>query len=268
MNKVYGKALGAYRRINNIKSALMNVDDARIEGQKKRAEATSKAQDLMYEKQNMSNISNAVLTAAGVAGEKMNLFSDPDMNKQVMAGLSAVKDMAIDVKFNKREKDSGLAGAMGNEYMGFRDKMSSGSNIASNAMGVYNQFDTLQQDDKNWEIEKQLKNFDYESMGLSEKEARNFLVDSAEYKGPDPTSRFGMGEGYVIDGNKAAESYLQNQKSSNFISQDRFAALKKSIGEDRNDPLKGFRDYLNGSQSSNAQSEEEKRISDWNKGIR
>jgi len=221
MSKVYGKALGAYRKINKIKSSMMKVEEAKVDIQAKRQQAASEAEDLMAKKNLTSKMFGGAITAAGIGLQQGNVITG-DEAKFGAAGLSAIKDIAIDASYNEREKN--FARDLGTDAYGkYREQTASASNIFSNALDQYSLFDSLNQNKKTSDINSEIDNAKtQETLGLSEDQMREHYKESAKFE------RF---KGWGINQKEAANSYLEDQLQSGLINN---KEMKNATSENSN----------------------------------
>jgi len=233
MSKVYGKALGAYRKINNIKSSMMKVEEARVDIQTKRQQAASEAEDLMAKKNLTSKMFGGAITAAGIGLQQGNVITG-DEAKFGAAGLSAIKDIAIDASYNEREKN--FARDLGaSDYGKYRDQTASASNIFSNALDQYSLFEGLNSDKKTSDLSKQINDTDsMETIGISDDQLREHRKESAKFE------RF---KGWNTNEKEAVQSFLADQKQSGLINDNEYnsSLSNETIGYENREDENGWK---------------------------
>lgn len=242
MNKTYGRALSAFRKINRIKSATQKIDEAKVKIFEQQQIAKQKAEDLLNEKTLVSNAFDLAITGLTSLGLHTNFFNEGNA-KKVAAGASVLKDVITDLAYNKPEDRKSIMAGLGSKYGDFKSNMSSQAETLANAINQYTLFDELEKQRKldffNKEFESMSNEDVYNTYGISKDEMRNFMKENIEYE---------KGKGYSIDKIGAIFDLLQKDVELNLISDEERKNIMSpiylnSISDEFKNNFDAFKEY-------------------------
>lgn len=179
----YAKALGTYKRINNIKRATDNIMEAQSIINEQRIKAANKARKAERHGDFISSVANIVSGAAGYGMGKSTSI-DPDKARKVSAILGAVGSGASSIPSQSVD----TTGMTYGEHAQFRDR--NRSNIAEGAVAGYTLQDMIEGINKSKAFEDQSEMLADNEFGLSIEELSQYVdeVDWTENVGYDFSS--------------------------------------------------------------------------------
>jgi len=169
----YSKALGTYRRINNIKRATDNIMEAEHLMSKQRIDSANEARKAERRMDLTSAVANIVSGATGYGMGKSTRI-DPDMARKISAGIGAAGSAAVGIAGTGVDTTGFTYG----DHAAFRDR--NRSNIAEGAIAGYTLQDMIEGINKSKAFEDQQSMLEENEHGLSVDQMRPY-VDEVDW---------------------------------------------------------------------------------------
>ncbi len=156
-DSVHGKALSVYRRINNIKRAVSNIDEQRVKIAEKQAIAMDEAQNIAMRAKSINSIKN--LAVRGIAGGGVATGLLDENTGSAIAGIGSAAIDVIANASNQNKLSQYRDDMTSNQYAQARDNVR--TDIATDAIGGINTVKMLADAKRTSDRDKFFKNSSY-----------------------------------------------------------------------------------------------------------
>jgi len=203
---VYGKALGAFRRINNVKSSLMNVEEQRVNLAKKQAIAKDNAQRLLFEKEFQSKAINTAGSAIG-AGLQYSNKVNPETVKNWTPALTLGSELMSDLSLGRISNND--MKFLSSQDLSLYQKQDNLSNLATNAIDQFSFQESIDQIRKKSSFKKEIDKIIKENPKLEYvKDMNSYAKDNMEWK---------KNKGYTVDQLETLKDYATERKRQGLL---------------------------------------------------
>ena len=206
MSKVYGKALGAFRKINSIRSSMSKVDEYRSELNNKRMKAESDAREAMALKNAIGKTISAGVAIGGGALQHFNDNINPESIKNWSSGLDmagqAINQFAVPTSNDdsKRFLSSGMQSQI--------SEQDSFSNIVKSGIDQYSLQEQVSQNVKARDFKEGFDKLKQSNPNTIDNSFAGYAKDNQEWR---------KGEGYSIDEVGTLRDYALNRKNAGLL---------------------------------------------------
>ena len=173
---VYGKALGTYRRINEIKRSSEKISEARNVAQEHRLKSIRKAKDAQLNADVARSIGDVITTAGSYAMSQSNNIS-PELNKGITVGANVLSEAISGSIANPGNNAN--AGMSQNEFEYFRER--GNPDFFNATLSGYQMSDLFEDLKRMKDLDSSLEGMEDDTNGLSEDQLRKYSDESGDF---------------------------------------------------------------------------------------